>query len=474
MASSPRRSASVKRAAGGRCAAGGRRPDLGAHGRPQGHIPLKLPYPADEPRRPTTIPLLFHLNPSPAFRGRGATSPSRPAGSRSGTGSCRSFRRTGWRTRLLVNEVWAPSTFIAEASARRPGSRSASFRIRRWWCRSTGPSPGSGSAFRNRGGSSFPPSTSARTGAQESRMRVLRAFRDAFPTDGEAPLLLIKYHRARDRDGRRAHRTDKGDAERARHRPSVTQEEMRDIYAASDAFVSLHRSEGFGLNLLDMMALGQVCIATGFSGNLDFMSPREQPAHSLDDARRPGRATTPWARGSGGRSRTTTPRSRRSASSARRRTAPLPRSQTGRHGHRPRLLARAGRRNRPRRMGSASRRTRSAAIAPPRAHHRRLRTGWRLSIPPAPRQGLRRAWRDPPLERLRRRRASPNSASLADITFHYRRPRRDHEHPARDRAGRAGRGLQPRRPELRLGLVRASDRSPPTSTPTGRSGCWSA
>ena len=55
---------------------------------------------------------------------------------------------------------------------------------------------------------------------------------------------------------------------------SVTQEEMRDIYAASDAFVSLHRSEGFGLNLLDMMALGKVCIATGFSGNLDFMSSR--------------------------------------------------------------------------------------------------------------------------------------------------------------------------------------------------------
>jgi glycosyltransferase involved in cell wall biosynthesis len=39
-----------------------------------------------------------------------------------------------------------------------------------------------------------------------------------------------------------------------------------------DAFVSLHRSEGFGLCLAEAMALGKPVIATGFSGNRDFMS----------------------------------------------------------------------------------------------------------------------------------------------------------------------------------------------------------
>jgi len=43
------------------------------------------------------------------------------------------------------------------------------------------------------------------------------------------------------------------------------------LMAASDCFVSLHRSEGFGLTMAEAMALGKPVIATGYSGNLDFM-----------------------------------------------------------------------------------------------------------------------------------------------------------------------------------------------------------
>ena len=43
--------------------------------------------------------------------------------------------------------------------------------------------------------------------------------------------------------------------------------------AAADCYVSLHRSEGFGLTLAEAMALGKPVIATGYSGNLDFMTP---------------------------------------------------------------------------------------------------------------------------------------------------------------------------------------------------------
>lgn len=44
------------------------------------------------------------------------------------------------------------------------------------------------------------------------------------------------------------------------------------LYATCDAFVSLHRAEGLGLGLMEMMLLGKPVVATGWSGNMDFMS----------------------------------------------------------------------------------------------------------------------------------------------------------------------------------------------------------
>jgi glycosyltransferase involved in cell wall biosynthesis len=44
------------------------------------------------------------------------------------------------------------------------------------------------------------------------------------------------------------------------------------LYKATDAFLSLHRSEGFGLCLAEIMSLGKSVIATGWSGNMDFMN----------------------------------------------------------------------------------------------------------------------------------------------------------------------------------------------------------
>lgn len=44
------------------------------------------------------------------------------------------------------------------------------------------------------------------------------------------------------------------------------------LTAACDCYVSLHRAEGLGLTMSEAMALGKPVIATGYSGNLDFMS----------------------------------------------------------------------------------------------------------------------------------------------------------------------------------------------------------
>ena len=44
------------------------------------------------------------------------------------------------------------------------------------------------------------------------------------------------------------------------------------LSALVDCYVSLHRAEGFGLGMAEAMALGKPVIATGYSGNLDFMN----------------------------------------------------------------------------------------------------------------------------------------------------------------------------------------------------------
>jgi SAM-dependent methyltransferase len=56
------------------------------------------------------------------------------------------------------------------------------------------------------------------------------------------------------------------------HRGYWTAQEMRDLLAACDVFVSLHRSEGLGLLMAEAMANGKPVIATGYSGNTEFMT----------------------------------------------------------------------------------------------------------------------------------------------------------------------------------------------------------
>jgi glycosyltransferase involved in cell wall biosynthesis len=47
------------------------------------------------------------------------------------------------------------------------------------------------------------------------------------------------------------------------------------LSASCDVYVSLHRSEGLGHNLMEAMSLGRPVIATSWSGNMDFMSPAD-------------------------------------------------------------------------------------------------------------------------------------------------------------------------------------------------------
>ncbi len=52
---------------------------------------------------------------------------------------------------------------------------------------------------------------------------------------------------------------------------TMSHNEIKNLIRCCDCFVSLHRAEGFGLGLAEAMYLGKPVIATGYSGNMDFM-----------------------------------------------------------------------------------------------------------------------------------------------------------------------------------------------------------
>jgi glycosyltransferase involved in cell wall biosynthesis len=53
----------------------------------------------------------------------------------------------------------------------------------------------------------------------------------------------------------------------------MPRDEVYALTKACDCYVSLHRSEGYGLTMAEAMSFGKPTIATGYSGNVDFMTP---------------------------------------------------------------------------------------------------------------------------------------------------------------------------------------------------------
>ena len=52
----------------------------------------------------------------------------------------------------------------------------------------------------------------------------------------------------------------------------LTRRDMHALTASADVFVSLHRSEGFGLGIAEAMAMGKPVIVTDYSGSTDFVT----------------------------------------------------------------------------------------------------------------------------------------------------------------------------------------------------------
>lgn len=103
---------------------------------------------------------------------------------------------------------------------------------------------------------------------------VIEAFRKAFPNRNDVQLVIKsqngQYHKS---DLNASLDTIKNDRNIKWIDESMDRNRIDELMNVCDCYVSLHRSEGFGLTMAEAMLLEKPVIATGYSGNLDFMTP---------------------------------------------------------------------------------------------------------------------------------------------------------------------------------------------------------
>lgn len=180
----------------------------------------------------------------------------------------------GWRAGFrYVDEVWACSRFVADAvSAAAP----AGFPVR------VLPHP------------VRPPTAPADRSAFDlpgDKVVVLTAFDVRSGFHRKNPIAAVRAFRRANRDGRAVMlckaagvegapdlmgklKTEIGEAGDVRLMTEwLTGRQMGALVASADIVLSLHRSEGFGFLPAQAMAAGKAVVATGWSGNLDFMTP---------------------------------------------------------------------------------------------------------------------------------------------------------------------------------------------------------
>jgi glycosyltransferase involved in cell wall biosynthesis len=166
----------------------------------------------------------------------------------------------------FVHEIWTPSNFCRraiEATVGRP-IRVIPHAV---------PSPSSPPAPFRREALRFATAFDFRSFiARKNPEAVIRAFRDAFGPE-EAVELVVKAHGGRRRPQERARLIELIGADpRISVEERVMDQEGLDAFRSDmDCFVSLHRSEGFGLNVAEAMAWGRPVIVTDYGATAEYV-----------------------------------------------------------------------------------------------------------------------------------------------------------------------------------------------------------
>jgi glycosyltransferase involved in cell wall biosynthesis len=101
---------------------------------------------------------------------------------------------------------------------------------------------------------------------------VVQAFKQAFDNQDDVQLVIKMINGSKyQKEVKKLKRLAKGSKNIVFIDALFNREQAYALMNACDVFVSLHRSEGYGLNLCEAMALGKPVIATNYSANIDYM-----------------------------------------------------------------------------------------------------------------------------------------------------------------------------------------------------------
>ncbi len=173
-----------------------------------------------------------------------------------------------WRENLVgIDEIWAPNEFVAKAfgSILPPAIQSSG-------------DEHPGRAFYGMDESRFYFTFSfdyCSSPFRKNPFGVIEAFLSAFPTGQDNVGLVVKSMgapelypnlRAAIRDA------TNGDPRIMLIDEELPREQVLGLIRACDAYVSLHRAEGFGLGMVEAMSFGRIVIGTDYSGCTDFLT----------------------------------------------------------------------------------------------------------------------------------------------------------------------------------------------------------
>lgn len=177
------------------------------------------------------------------------------------------------RAAQLLHEIWTPSRAVAnalDAAGVRTPVRVMPHPV------SLGPAPGQ----RRRHRFGLPENALCvlamgdlmSSAARKNLIGAISIYARAFPEGGTARLVVkTQSSEAFPSFAAEAARAARGRSDIIRMCGSMPGEEVRSLIASCDVVLSPHRSEGFGLVLAEAFLAGVPALATGWSGNLEFM-----------------------------------------------------------------------------------------------------------------------------------------------------------------------------------------------------------